>query len=214
MKRQELGEELKENHTVTWKLLCNLASNYRGKNKNTTHYANDKNDNILVEPEAVAGRWRECFEDLLNVRDSDIQQRAEPRREVREENTPQISREELERIIKKMKKGKAAGEDGIPVELIQAAGCVAVEWLLEIFNEAYKTERIPREWQEGLVCPIFKKGDKTVCENHRGVTLLAHAGKIYTGIIEQKLICCVEEKLGNLLAHAGKIYTGIIEQKH
>ena len=177
---------MKENHTGTWKLLYNLASNYRGKNKNTTHYAKDKNDNILVEPEAVTGRWRECFEDLLNVRDSDIQQRAEPRREVREENTPQISREELERIIKKMKKGKAAGEDGIPVELIQAAGCVAVEWLLEIFNEAYKTERIPREWQEGLVCPIFKKGDKTVCENHRGVNLLAHAGKIYTGIIEQK----------------------------
>ena len=190
---RKLGEELKEDHMGTRKLLFNLASNYRGKNNNTTHYVKDKNGNILVEPEAVAGRWREYFEDLLNVRDSDIQQKAEPRREVREESTPPISREEVERIIKK---GKAAGEDGIPVELIQAAGSVAVGLLLEIFNEAYKTERIPREWQEGLVCPILKKGDKTACENHRGVTLLSHALKIYTGIIEQKLRGCVEEKLG------------------
>ena len=53
-----------------------------------------------------------------------------------------------------MKKSKAEGEDGIPVELIQVAENVAVEWLLEIFNEAYKTKRIFREWQEGLVWPI------------------------------------------------------------
>ena len=97
---RKLGEELKEDHTGKRKLLYNLASNYRGKNKNTTHYVKDKNGIILVEPEAVAGRWREYFEDLLNVRDSYIQQRAEPGSEVREENTPQISREEVEKIIK------------------------------------------------------------------------------------------------------------------
>ena len=88
---RKLGEELKD-HAGTRKLLYNVASNYRWKNKNTTHYVKDKNGNLLVEPEAEAGRWIEYFEDLLNVRDSDFQQRAELRREVSEENTTQISR--------------------------------------------------------------------------------------------------------------------------
>ena len=118
-------EELKD-HAVTRTLLYNLVGNYRGKNKNSTHYVKDRNGNLLVEQEALADRWREYFEKLLKDRDSDIQQRAEPHREVSEEYIPQISREEVERIIRKMKKGKAVGENVIPVEFIQATGTVAV----------------------------------------------------------------------------------------
>ncbi|KAK4315396.1 hypothetical protein Pmani_013313 [Petrolisthes manimaculis] len=91
----------------------------------------------------VAGRWREYFEELLNVRDMNIQLRAEPRREINEEESPPIIKEEVERMIRKMKKGKVAGEDGLPVELIQAAGNVAAQWLLEICSGAFEVERIP-----------------------------------------------------------------------
>ena len=46
------------------------------------------------------------------------------------------------------------------------------------------------------MCPIYKKGDKTRCENYRGISLLSHAGKIYERVMEQRLRGLVEEKIG------------------
>ena len=94
-----------------------------------------------------------------------------------------------------MKNGKATGEDGIPVELIKSAGCAAETRLLDLFNTVFSTERVPRDWQCGVVCPIFKKGERTECKNHRGVMLLSHTGNIYKRIIEKRLRSCVEESL-------------------
>ena len=34
-----------------------------------------------------------------------------------------------------------------------------------------------------------------MCDNYRGITLLAHSGKIYTRILEKGLRTCVEEVL-------------------
>ena len=53
----------------------------------------------------------------------------------------------------------------------------------------------PTDRQKGVISPILKKGDKTVCDNHRGITLLSHAGKIYTRIVEARLRQCVESVL-------------------
>ena len=54
---------------------------------------------------------------------------------------------------------------------------------------------VPLDWQKGVVSPILRKGDKTVCNNNRGITLLSHAGKIYNRILERRLRDCVEDIL-------------------
>ena len=57
-----------------------------------------------------------------------------------------------------MKSGKTTGEDLIPVELIENAGPIAIQMLLEIFNTAYTEDVVPDDWQKGIICPIYKKG--------------------------------------------------------
>ena len=67
--------------------------------------------------------------------------------------------------------------------------------LLQIFNAAYTSECVPVDWQKGVICPLLKKGEKVVCDNYRGVTVLSHCVKIYNRIIEKRLRSCLEEKL-------------------
>jgi sorting nexin-29 len=61
---------------------------------------------------------------------------------------------------------------------------------MKIWNE----ETLPTEWMEGIICPIFKKGDRTICSNYRPITLLNAAYKIFT-ILINRLTSIVESKL-------------------
>jgi hypothetical protein len=47
--------------------------------------------------------------------------------------------------------------------------------------------KIPDGWTRGVICPIFKKGNRQDCNNYRGISLLNVAYKVYAKIITQRL---------------------------
>jgi hypothetical protein len=57
-------------------------------------------------------------------------------------------------------------------------------------------ERMPAEWKEGLICPIFKKGDKLQCNKCRGITLLNVTHRILSNIILKRWSVYTEETVG------------------
>ena len=106
-----------------------------------------------------------------------------------------IRKAEMEQAITEMKIGKSPGDESLPVENFLAGGTCVVQQMFIICNTAYLTEMAPVASQRGLIRPIYKKGEKHVCDNYRGIALLAHSGKIYTKILEKRLRVCVEEVL-------------------
>lgn len=203
---RKIGQDLEADLNGTRKLLYSMAKNYRKGNSDCTYAIADRGGyNLLVEGQEIAGRWREYFQELLNVpeeEEEDGEGNADGvegnEEEVVADVAREITTEEVQSAILRMKNGKATGEDGLPAEIFKAAGAVGVEWLTMIFNRAYTEEKIPQDWQKAIVCPIYKnKGEKTNCSNYRGITLLSHAGKIYERIIEHRIRQQVEEKLGN-----------------
>ena len=59
--------------------------------------------------------------------------------------------------------------------------------LLKLFNYIFSSGNFPKEWATGEIIPIFKKGDKQLAENYRGITLLSCAGKLFTSILNNRL---------------------------
>jgi hypothetical protein len=55
---------------------------------------------------------------------------------------------------------------------------------------------MPQCWKTSIICPSFKKGDKLVCENDRGITLLIVAYKILSGVLNERLKEYVENICG------------------
>ena len=53
--------------------------------------------------------------------------------------------------------------------------------------EAFEAEKIPVGWAEGLICPLFKGGDRRCTRNYRGITLLSVVGKLFTAILNKRL---------------------------
>jgi len=52
------------------------------------------------------------------------------------------------------------------------------------------------DWENSIICPIYKKGDRMQCKNYRTITLLDVAYKIFATTLCKKLTEIMEGKLG------------------
>jgi len=146
-----------------------------------------------IEPE----RWRLHFKDLLEGVEPEVGKRIQEN-EVRigEEEGENIQEEEIKEVVRKIKKKKAAGVDGIPMETWKFAGKHLWKELVRLLRQIWKEGTISEDWRKGIIVPIYKKEDPETPSNYRGISLLCTAYKIYAEIIRGKLEREVEEKEG------------------
>jgi len=111
------------------------------------------------------------------------------------EEVPPPTYYEVSQVIKKLKTHKAAGSDNIPAELIKQGGTELKRRIHKLIMYIWKEETLPTEWTEGIICPIYKKGDRMICSNYKPITLLNVAYKIFTTLINNRLSSIVESKL-------------------
>ena len=112
-------------------------------------------------------------------------------------NEEEILFEEVEVALKKMKNGKSAGLDGICVEMLKEGGQTIVYWLGRILNACWREGRVPQDWQDACLVPIYKgKGDKMNCSNYRGISLLSVVGKLYGRVLIERVKQVTEMRIG------------------
>jgi hypothetical protein len=70
-----------------------------------------------------------------------------------------------------LRKYKSAGGDQIPAELIQAGGEILLSAIHKLINSVWNKEDLPDQWKESIIVPVHKKGDKTDCNNYRGISM-------------------------------------------
>ena len=95
---------------------------------------------------------------------------------------------EVSHAVKAIRNNKSAGSDGIVSELIKYGGKPLCEMLLAVLNLVWDNEYAPSYWREGLIVSLFKKGDREDPDNYRGITLLNVVGKLYSRMINNRLL--------------------------
>ena len=78
---------------------------------------------------------------------------------------------EVEAVIQSLKKGKSAGVDKIPAELVQAGGEDVITALMTICNKIWQTGERPTPWTQSLVITLPKKGNLQQCQNYRTISV-------------------------------------------
>uniref|UniRef100_A0A8D8XYL8 Craniofacial development protein 2 n=1 Tax=Cacopsylla melanoneura TaxID=428564 RepID=A0A8D8XYL8_9HEMI len=154
------------------------------------------NGDIITDEEVVLKRWEQHFKELLNEEQSEPTSRTnEQILEDDNVNIPTIS--EIRKSIMKMKNNRAPGDDNITAELLKYGGDAVETMMLEIISTIWEKEKMPENWTTGVLCPILKKGgDKTNCNNYRGIMLLNTAYKVLTSILNERLKEISEAKIG------------------
>ena len=98
-----------------------------------------------------------------------------------------ILRKEVKAVIQSLKKGKSAGVDNIPAELVQAGGEDVITALTAICNKIWQTGEWATPWTQSLAITLPKKGNLQQYQKYRTISLISHPSKVMLKIVQNRL---------------------------
>jgi hypothetical protein len=125
---------------------------------------------LVADSHSIVARWRNFFSQLFNVHG--VKDVGQTEIDTAEPLVPDPSTSEVELVINNVKSHKLPGIDQIPAELIKVEGRTMYLEIHKLITSIWKKKKLPEEWKESIIVPIHKKGDKTDCNNYRGISLL------------------------------------------
>ena len=99
-----------------------------------------------------------------------------------------ISLQEVITAVKSLKRNKSScPSDHLINEYLIETIDILGSHITDLFNKVFNSGQFPESWSQGFIVPIFKKGDKNLPNNYRGITLLSNLGKLYTSILTGRI---------------------------
>ena len=156
-----------------------------------------RNGELISDSVRILEEWKTYFNSLLNGPIPDDPLPPPEDLDDVQPDVPPVTLEEVKASVDRLKKRKACGADDIPSELWKCGGDVVCEALHRLITKVWDSERLPDQWKEALIVPVFKKGDRKACTNYRGISLICTAYKVLSDILRQRLTPLAEEILGD-----------------
>lgn len=106
-----------------------------------------------------------------------------------DEDTSPITEEEIDKVIRKMKSGKASGWDKVEVEVLKRAWLLNSDIFVKLINGCWEHGTFPNEWKKAVVVTLLKSKDKNITDStsYRPICLLPVLGKVMEGVILARL---------------------------
>ena len=170
-----------------WKVVNDLKNTAKSKNEE------------LISPQ----NWFEHYRSLLGSQNNDSSDFDKSIQEnIKQLETEQyfseldfkITENDIRHHIKKLKKNKSPGLDGISNEMIKAGSNVLTPILVKVFNKLLNEGKFPKSWGQGLISSIHKESDMADPQNYRGITLCSCLAKLFTSILNDRLYKFIYEK--------------------
>ena len=153
---------------------------------------------LLKDKAGILARWAEYFCTLLNSANPTDPSAIDelPQLPVATEMDAVISESEVSEAIKSLKAGKAAGPDGLPPDLFIHGGPAMIKLLTDFCRRCWQERDVPSQWLRANIVTIYKKkGAKSDCGNHRGLSLLDVAGKVLAKVLNKRFNNCIAERI-------------------
>ena len=92
------------------------------------------------------------------------------------------------KLLEGLHSGKAPGPDELPNLILKNAANEISPFLRIIFDQSLQTGKLPDDWVEANVAPVFKKGDRHSPANYRPISLICVCAKLLEHIICKQIM--------------------------
>ena len=151
---------------------------YGHKSSGSTPVLNADESSLLTDKGEIFGRWAEHFNKILNCPStvSDAALDEIEQLPVLEHLSMAPTVPEVQKATRRMSTGKAAGPDGIPPDVYKLEGPILIRELTSLYARVWKEEAVLQEFSDANIVHLYKRKDnRSSCDNHRGISLLATA---------------------------------------
>lgn len=153
------------------------------KRRKTTHAPN-----IEIET------WHKHFQATLNPENKD--QAYDKIKPPSDETPKPVTKQEILSTIKKLKKNKAAGPDGIYNEFLKESTAELTTTWVELLNKCLELGEIPNTWRQATMKVLYKgKGPTNDPNSYRGIALENNPFKLLTSILNARLTSEIDRKI-------------------
>ena len=95
---------------------------------------------------------------------------------------------EVNRAIDQLAPGKAPGSDQIPLDLIKQCKTVLLDPIYDLLCCCWTEGEVPQDMRDTKIVTLYKnKGERSDCNNYRGISLLGIVGKVYARVLLVRL---------------------------
>jgi hypothetical protein len=170
----------------------NMLTHIKNKNPKLFHAKFSKKKTKISNNLALED-FQKYFQNLMGCNQAaDTASIDHPCDEIYPELNATITDNEVSKAIKKLKRGKSHGNDGLLNEyFIEFPELTPL--LVTIFNAMLKTSYVPKIISHSLIIPIYKKGDVNIPANYRGISLISNFTKLFTSILNNRLLSWSEK---------------------
>ena len=149
-----------------------------------------KDGELIMDGGKQMSRWVEHYLELYSKENVVTEKALESIQvlPVMEELDIEPTVDELSTAIDALPSGKAAGEDCIPPEVIKCGKPALLGPLHELLLLCWKEGKVPQDMRNAKIVTLYKnKGDRSDCNNYRGISLLSIVGKVFARIVLSRL---------------------------
>ena len=187
----EKFHQLKNNIKLTWRLINEVLGNNPNKSISTKFNINDK---CITDQQEIANHFNSFFASIGTKISQQIKNHDQIDHRQYLINRPvttfqfhDITTQDVMCIISKLPNKKSTGYDKISTETIKILSAVISPTLSLIINKCILNGTVPDEMKVSKIKPLFKKGDVTLLNNYRPISLLPCVSKIFERVLFNQL---------------------------
>ena len=88
---------------------------------------------------------------------------------------------------------QANGPDNVPTKLLKICAHEVVDMYLVLFQASLDQGVVPPDWKEGNIVPLYKKGDRSLPENYRPITLTSITCKLLEHVVHSNIMTHLDQ---------------------
>lgn len=183
-----------------WDKRCHNIDHYIGHSRSTEAWRTlkslrmDRRENVAVNWIPIE-EWKNYHRNLLTEDREDFLKLDDmvENMDISYAEDDMISYTEIKKTVRTMKNKRASGPNGIPIELLKNGTNDLWCILSYVFSCFLRGDDLPKEWKTAYISNLYKKGDRKMCSNYRGLSVTNSVCRLYSKIIKQRIESQVED---------------------